>query len=152
MNPINTLNETAATHIAVKPTNRKAKMLAKLNRFGKRLALGSTAQYKQSHNHDYLYGAASTQPLNKASYLAPTACCNLFNFTKIVFISPYLQKKPHFSLNFKQTVFLLFTHAYDLSIILRHGEMAEWSNAPVLKTGMGLQPIQGSNPYLSTIF
>ncbi|ALS31461.1 MULTISPECIES: hypothetical protein [Pseudoalteromonas] len=46
MNPINTLNETAATHIAVKPTNRKAKMLAKLNRFGKRLALGSTAQYK----------------------------------------------------------------------------------------------------------
>jgi hypothetical protein len=46
MNPINTLNQTAAAHVAVKPTNRKAKMLAKLNRFGKRLALSSAAQYK----------------------------------------------------------------------------------------------------------
>jgi hypothetical protein len=39
---------------------------------------------------------------------------------------------------FRQTVILLFTQRYHLSIILRHGEMAEWSNAPVLKTGMGL--------------
>ena len=46
MNPINTLNQTAATHVGVKPTNRKAKMLAKLNRFGKKLALSSPAQYK----------------------------------------------------------------------------------------------------------
>ncbi|WP_372761936.1 hypothetical protein [Pseudoalteromonas sp.] len=46
MNPINTLNETAATHVAVKPSNRKAKMLAKLNRYGKKLALSGTAQYK----------------------------------------------------------------------------------------------------------
>jgi hypothetical protein len=46
MNPINTLNQTAITHTAVKPTNRKAKMLAKLNRFGKKLALSGTAQYK----------------------------------------------------------------------------------------------------------
>ena len=46
MNPINTLNQTAAAHVAVKPTNRKAKMLAKLNRFGKKLALSSAAQYK----------------------------------------------------------------------------------------------------------
>ncbi|MBQ4859778.1 hypothetical protein [Pseudoalteromonas sp. MMG007] len=46
MNPINTLNQTADTHVAVKPTNRKAKMLAKLNRIGKRLALSGAAQYK----------------------------------------------------------------------------------------------------------
>jgi hypothetical protein len=44
MNPVNTLNENAATH--VKPTNRKAKMLARLNRFGKKLALGGAVQYK----------------------------------------------------------------------------------------------------------
>ncbi|WP_198022424.1 hypothetical protein [Pseudoalteromonas sp. S3431] len=46
MNPINTLNQTASAHIAVKPTNRKAKMLAKLNTIGKRLALSGAAQYK----------------------------------------------------------------------------------------------------------
>ncbi|AXV63868.1 hypothetical protein D0907_00540 [Pseudoalteromonas lipolytica] len=46
MNPINTLNQNAATHVAVKPTNRKAKMLAKLNRYGKKLALGGAVQYK----------------------------------------------------------------------------------------------------------
>ena len=45
MKPINTLNQTAA-HIAVKPTNRKARMLAKLNTIGKRLALSGTSQYK----------------------------------------------------------------------------------------------------------
>ncbi|MBB1292437.1 MULTISPECIES: hypothetical protein [Pseudoalteromonas] len=46
MNPVNTLNENAATHVAVKSTNRKAKMLARLNRFGKKLALGGAVQYK----------------------------------------------------------------------------------------------------------
>tara|TARA_Y100000782_G_scaffold80198_1_gene86564 strand:- start:194 stop:460 length:267 start_codon:yes stop_codon:yes gene_type:complete len=46
MNPINTLNQSAATHVAVKPTNRKAKMLAKLNRYGKKLALGGAVQHK----------------------------------------------------------------------------------------------------------
>ena len=46
MNPINTRNQTATTHVAVKPTNRKAKMLAKLNRYGKKLALGGAIQYK----------------------------------------------------------------------------------------------------------
>ncbi|WP_200909646.1 hypothetical protein [Pseudoalteromonas porphyrae] len=46
MNPVNTLNENAATHVAVKPANRKAKMLAKLNRYGKKLALGGAVQYK----------------------------------------------------------------------------------------------------------
>ncbi|MBQ4834457.1 hypothetical protein J8L70_14505 [Pseudoalteromonas sp. MMG010] len=46
MNPINTLNQSATTQVALKPANRKAKMLAKLNRFGKRLALSSAAQYK----------------------------------------------------------------------------------------------------------
>ncbi|MBB1397959.1 hypothetical protein [Pseudoalteromonas sp. SG44-8] len=46
MNPVNTLNENVATHVAVKPTNRKAKMLARLNRFGKKLALGGAVQYK----------------------------------------------------------------------------------------------------------
>ncbi|GAA79830.1 hypothetical protein WNY97_16765 [Pseudoalteromonas fuliginea] len=46
MNPINTLNQTASAHIAVKPTNRKAKMLARLNTIGKRLALSGAAQYK----------------------------------------------------------------------------------------------------------
>lgn len=46
MNPINTLNQTANTQIAVKPTNRKARMLAKLNRYGKKLALGGAIQYK----------------------------------------------------------------------------------------------------------
>ncbi|WP_404341577.1 hypothetical protein [Pseudoalteromonas mariniglutinosa] len=46
MKPINTLNQTAATHVAVKPTNRKAKMLAKFNRYMKRVALVSETQYK----------------------------------------------------------------------------------------------------------
>ena len=46
MNPINTLNQNAAAHVGVKPTNCKAKMLAKLNRMGKKLALNSAAQYK----------------------------------------------------------------------------------------------------------
>ncbi|MCF2917360.1 hypothetical protein L1266_14330 [Pseudoalteromonas sp. Cn5-37] len=46
MNLINTLNQNAATHVAVKPTNRKAKMLAKLNRYGKKLALGGAVQHK----------------------------------------------------------------------------------------------------------
>ena len=46
MNPINTLNQTANTQIAVNPTNRKAKMLARLNTLGKKLALGGAAQYK----------------------------------------------------------------------------------------------------------
>ena len=46
MNPINTLNQTATTQVAVKSTNRKAKMLARLNTIGKRLALGGAAQYK----------------------------------------------------------------------------------------------------------
>mgnify|MGYP001167503955 FL=1 len=46
MKPINTLNQTAAAQVAVKPTNRKARMLAKLNTIGKRLALSGTAQYK----------------------------------------------------------------------------------------------------------
>ena len=46
MNPINTLNQNAAAHVAVKPTNRKAKMLAKLNRYGKKLALGGAVQHK----------------------------------------------------------------------------------------------------------
>ncbi|WP_188085493.1 hypothetical protein [Pseudoalteromonas fuliginea] len=46
MNPINTLNQTASAHIVVKPTNRKAKMLARLNTIGKRLALSGAAQYK----------------------------------------------------------------------------------------------------------
>jgi len=46
MNPINTLNQNAAAHVGVKPTNRKAKMLAKLNRMGKKLALNNAAQYK----------------------------------------------------------------------------------------------------------
>lgn len=46
MKPINTLNQTAAAQVAVKPTNRKARMLAKLNTIGKRLALSGAAQYK----------------------------------------------------------------------------------------------------------
>ncbi|WP_338365881.1 hypothetical protein [uncultured Pseudoalteromonas sp.] len=46
MKPINTLNQNAAAQVGVKPANRKAKMLAKLNRMGKKLALNSAAQYK----------------------------------------------------------------------------------------------------------
>ncbi|GAA60971.1 hypothetical protein P20652_2845 [Pseudoalteromonas sp. BSi20652] len=46
MKPINTLNQTASAQVAVKPTNRKARMLAKLNVIGKRLALSGAAQYK----------------------------------------------------------------------------------------------------------
>ncbi|MBS3797064.1 MULTISPECIES: hypothetical protein [unclassified Pseudoalteromonas] len=46
MNPVNTLNQTAASHVAVKPSKRKAKMMAKLNRFGKELALSGVVRYK----------------------------------------------------------------------------------------------------------
>lgn len=46
MKPVNTLNQNAATHVAVKPSNRKAKMLARLNRYSKALALGGVIQYK----------------------------------------------------------------------------------------------------------
>ncbi|MCQ8879659.1 hypothetical protein NQT69_16780 [Pseudoalteromonas shioyasakiensis] len=46
MKPVNTLNQNAATHVAVKSSNRKAKMLARLNRYSKALALGGVIQYK----------------------------------------------------------------------------------------------------------
>ncbi len=61
-------------------------------------------------NHDYLYGAANTQPLNEVSYLVPSVCCNLFISLKITSISPYFKKKPHLSTNFEQTVvFAIYT-------------------------------------------
>ena len=46
MNPVNTLNQTAENHVAVKPSKRRAKMIAKLNRFGKELALSGVVRYK----------------------------------------------------------------------------------------------------------
>ncbi len=46
MNPVNTLNQSAVGQVAVKSTNRKAKMLAKLNRYGKKLALGGAVRHK----------------------------------------------------------------------------------------------------------
>jgi len=46
MTPVNTLNGTATAPAAAKSTNRKAKMLARLNQYGKALALGGVIQYK----------------------------------------------------------------------------------------------------------
>ncbi|MDP2633455.1 MAG: hypothetical protein ACPG5Z_13535 [Pseudoalteromonas sp.] len=46
MNTVNTLNQNTAAHVAVKPTNRKAKILKRLNQYGKALALGGVIQYK----------------------------------------------------------------------------------------------------------
>ncbi|MFY8274537.1 hypothetical protein AAEU32_10480 [Pseudoalteromonas sp. SSDWG2] len=46
MKPVNTLDQTVAHQVAVKPSKRKAKMMAKLNRFGKELALSGVVRYK----------------------------------------------------------------------------------------------------------
>ena len=54
-------------------------------------------------------------------------------------------KISHLSLKFKKNKSTLKLEFY------KYGEVAEWSIAPVLKTGMA-QVIQGSNPCFSAIF